>query len=107
MKEELKIKITVIRMARYDDLIEKYENPIEHACDMREGQVFIADGWKKPPLMCDSAWEVMSPFVKELSLGGGDFFDGWMKNPRSAMISCNDGFRPVSFLLEVIDENTD
>lgn len=31
------------------------------------------------------------------------FYDGWMKNERSAMISCNDGFRPVSFLIEVID----
>ena len=27
-----------------------------------------------------------------------------MKNPKSAMISCNDGFRPVSFLIEVIEE---
>ena len=37
--------ITVMKVARYDDLIEKYENPIEHACDMKEGQVFIANGW--------------------------------------------------------------
>ena len=34
-------------------------------------------------------------------------YDGWMKNPRSALISCNDGFRPVSFLLEALDENAD
>ena len=27
---------------------------------------------------------------------------GWMKNPMSAMISCNDGFRPFSFYIEVI-----
>ena len=27
-----------------------------------------------------------------------------MKNKRSAMISCNDGFRPVSFLIEVVEE---
>ena len=27
-----------------------------------------------------------------------------MKNPKSAMISCNDGFRPVSFLIEVIED---
>ena len=33
----------------------------------------------------------------------GNFFDGWMKNPYSAMISCNDGLRPVSFLLERCD----
>ena len=39
-----KIKITVMRKARYDDLIEKYENPIQHACDLQEGQVFICDG---------------------------------------------------------------
>lgn len=30
-----------------------------------------------------------------------------MKNPRSAMISCNDGFRPVSFLLEALDEEVE
>lgn len=27
-----------------------------------------------------------------------------MKNEKSAMISCNDGFRPVSFLIEALDE---
>ena len=48
-----KVRITVMRTARYDDLIERYENPIAHA--------------------------------------------------KSAMISCNDGFRPVSFLLEALD----
>ena len=52
--------------------------------------------------MCDSAWETMQAFVTELANGGGNFFDGWMKNPHSALISCNDGFRPVSFLLETI-----
>lgn len=36
--------------------------------------------------------------------GEGNFYDGWMKNPMSAMISCNDGFRPFSFYIEVIDE---
>ena len=59
------IKITVIRKARYDDLIEKYENPIEHACDMEEGQVFICNGWQKPEGFCESAWESVSPFVKQ------------------------------------------
>ncbi len=100
-----KVKITVMRKARYDDLIEKYENPIEHACDLEEGQVFICDGHKKPHGFCDSAWENLSPFVLTLACGGGDFFDGWMKEPKSAMISCNDGFRPVSFLLEAVEED--
>lgn len=100
-----KVKITVIRKANYPDLMEKYENPIQHACDMEEGQVWVANGWQKPEGFCDSAWESMSPFVKTLAEGGGDFYDGWMKDPKSAMISCNDGFRPVSFYLEALEEN--
>ena len=102
-----KCKITVMRMARYDYLMEQYENPIEHACDMQLGQVFIANGWQKPEGMCDSAWETISPFVMTLSHGGANFYDGWMKNPKSAMISCNDGFRPVSFLIEALGEDAD
>lgn len=97
-----KVRITVMRKASYPDLMEKYENPIEHACDVQEGQVFIANGWQKPENFCDSAWDSVSPFVMTLAHGGGDFYNGWMKNPKSAMISCNDGFRPVSFLLERI-----
>ncbi len=99
-----KVKITVMKTACYTDLIEKYENPIAHACDMKQGMVFIADGWIRPENMCESAWESMSPFVLTLACGGEDIYDGWMKNKRSAMISCNDGFRPVSFLLETIEE---
>ena len=44
----------------------------------------------------------MEKFVKKLADGDGNFFNGWMKNKYSAMISCNDGFRPVSFYLETI-----
>ena len=95
-----KVKITVARMARYDDLIAKYENPIEHACELREGQTFVSENAQRPQGFCDSAWDSVKPFVLTLACGGGDFYDGWMKNKPSAMISCNDGFRPVSFLLE-------
>ena len=99
-----KVRITVKKIACYKDLMEEYENPIEHACSMELGQVFIANGWEKPEGFCSSAWDSISPFVMALSCGAEDFYDGWMKNKRSAMISCNDGFRPVSFLLETIDK---
>lgn len=102
-----KVKITVMRTARYQDLIEQYENPITHACDMQEGQVFVANGWQQPDGFCDSAWESISPFVMTLAHGGENFYDGWMKNKKSAMISCNDGFRPVSFLLETLNEDAE
>lgn len=100
-----KIKITVVRKACYTDLMEKYENPIEHACDLNEGDVFIANGWERPDGFCVSAWESISPFVMTLAHGGKNFYDGWMRNPKSAMISCNDGFRPVSFLIEALEED--
>ena len=50
-----KVRITAIRKASYPDLMEQYENPIQHACDVAEGQVWIANGWAKPEGFCDSA----------------------------------------------------
>ena len=102
-----KCRITVMRKANYYDLSEKYENSIDHACDMEEGQVFIANGWEKPEGFCSSAWDTLSPFVLALGHGGGDFYDGWMKNKKSAMLSCNDGFRPVSFYVEALEEDAE
>ncbi len=96
------VRITVMRRACYEDLMALYENPIEHACDLREGQIFLSKDARCPEGLCQSAWETMAPFVLELAQGGGNFYDGWMKNPASAMISCNDGFRPVSFYLETV-----
>ena len=99
-----KVKITVMKMAHYDELIERFENPIEHACDLRLGQIFYSINGEKPVGICESAWQTMQEFVVALANGEGDFYDGWMKNPYSAMISCNDGFRPVSFLIEAVEE---
>ncbi len=98
------VRITAIRKTCYPDLMAKYENPIEHTCDVEEGMVWIAKGGRMPEGFCPSAWESMALFVQTLAQGGGNFFDGWMKDPHSAMISCNDGFRPVSFYLETINE---
>lgn len=100
----LKVRITAIRQTVYPDLIAQYENPIEHACDIRQGQQWISVNGKCPDGLCPSAWESMRSFVESLARGKGNFFDGWMKNPMSAMISCNDGFRPFSFYIEAIEE---
>ena len=102
-----KCKITVMKKTQYPDLMALYENPIEHACDLQVGQVFIANGFEKPQGLCESAWESISPYVRVLAHGGGDFFEGWMKNKKSAMISCSDGFRPVSFYIEAMQEDAD
>ena len=101
---EMKVRITAIRQTVYPDLMAKYENPIEHTCDVTEGQQWISVDGKLPEGMCPSAWSSMREFVESLARGEGNFFDGWMKNPMSAMISCNDGFRPFSFYIEAIDD---
>lgn len=100
------VRITALRKTEYPDLMAQYENPLEHSCDVVEGQVFLSVDGQPPQDFCPEAWRVMEPFVSTLAAGGGNFFDGWMKNPFSALISCNDGFRPVSFLLETVEPKT-
>ena len=72
------VRIIVRRICIHQDLIDLYENPIEHACGMKEGMVFVSRDAQKPEGMGDSAWRVMQPYVMTLACGGGDFFDGWM-----------------------------
>ena len=103
-----RVKITVLKTTLDRELAEEYGAEGLTACPMlREGQVFIANGWMKPEGLCDSAWSSLSPFVMTLAHGGENLYEGWMKNPRSAMISCNDGFRPVSFYIEALYEDAD
>ena len=100
----LKVRITAIRRSQYDDLIEKYENPLENPCDIVMGKTYVSENAQIPTGFCNNAWKCIENYVKILAEGGGNFFDGWMKNEKSAMVSCDDGFRPVSFLIEASDE---
>ena len=100
----MNVRITVLRQTEYKDLIAKYENAIEHTCDVMIGQQWVSIDGGMPEGMCPSAWDSIRPFAESLARGEGNFYDGWMQNPMSAMISCNDGFRPVSFYLEAISD---
>lgn len=99
------VKITAVGRTEYPELMARYENPIEHTCDVKVGDAWLSTDGEKPEGLCDSAWESMAFFVRTLAEGGGNFYDGWMRDPYSAMISCNDGFRPVSFYLETMEED--
>lgn len=99
------VRITAVRKACYPDLMAKYENPIEHTCDIKQGQQWISIHGERPDGLCLAAWTSMCKFVEALAKGNGNFYDGWMRNPMSAMISCNDGFRPYSFYIETIEEH--
>ena len=62
-----KVRITAIRQTVYSDLMDKYENPIEHTCDVREGQQWISEKGECPVGMCPSAWSV--PFCLVIHAG--------------------------------------
>ena len=95
------IRITVIRRSRYTDLMELYENQLEEECCMEVGKTYTINSLERPEGFCNVAWNILVPFIISLDKGT-EIFKGWMKNKESYMVSCNDGFRPVSYLLEVI-----
>lgn len=99
-----KVKITAVRRTCYPDLIEQYENPMENACEVEIGTVWVSENAQKPNGFCNAAWECIASFVKVLAEGGGGFYGDWMKDPHTAMLSCNDGFRPVSYYLEAVED---
>ena len=72
------VRIRAMRQTVYHDLMEKYENPIEHACDVREGDEWISVDGKRPEGLCPAAWESMREYVEALARGEGNFYDGWM-----------------------------
>ena len=111
-----KVRITAIRQTVYPDLMAKYENPIEHTCDVREGQQWISENGECPEGMCPSAWSSMREFVESLARGEGNFFakrsvspdgsydyyDGWMKNPMSAYTTENNPFSVISYRCSIL-----
>lgn len=88
-------------MEVYGDLIEKYENSIEPARDMGEGEVFIVNMLKKPENLCDSVWKTYS--------NCHDIILWWRKHlwDEKREISNNlmhDDFRPASFHIKAFNE---
>ena len=95
-------KITALKQTSYQDLIEEYELRQLNPCPIRVGSIFMTDGINKPIDLCDSAWETLLPFIKSL-IDNKPIFKDWMKDENKAIVSCNDGFRPMTFLIERID----
>lgn len=104
-----KVKITVLRTMFNEDLAKEYGVEGLKACPMMtEGQVFYAD-YAKPEGLCDEAWKAIYQYVFALSHGAGDglfYYGDWIKKPGVAIVSCNDGLRPVIFKLEATKEES-
>lgn len=100
-----KIKITVLKKVFHEELANLYERSSSNMCNMQEDMTFIVVDLNQPKGMCAGAWHSLYPYVFALANGTNKFFDGWLKEDNKAIVSCDDGIRPVSFLVEVLDEN--
>lgn len=97
-------KITVLKTHFDEELAKEYGAKGVGKCPAHEiGQVFFGD-FTKPDGFCDEAWKAIYQYVFALSHGSGVFYYGdWIDKPGVAIVSCNDGLRPVIFKVESTD----
>ena len=104
-----KVKITVLKTTLDEELAKEYGADGLKACPMmKEGQVFYAD-YAKPEGFCDEAWKAIYQYVFALAHGADAnlfYFGDWIRKKNVAIVSCNDGLRPVIFKLEATDEES-
>lgn len=97
------IRIKSMAQAHYPDLEAMYENPLLEPCSLKIGQEWISHDGTMPQGFCPSAWQSLYPYIFALASEADGLYDDWMKKPGTAMVSCSDGFRPMSFYLERIE----
>ena len=59
--------------------------------------------------MCDYAWACMRDFVLAIAQGAGYILGegNWLKEKDMAIVTCNDGIKPVVFKVERTDTDAD
>lgn len=101
-----KVRITILKTTFDSELAREYGAAGLGPCPMmKRGQVFYAD-YAKPDGFCDEAWKAIYQYVFALAHGSGKdlfYFGDWIREPGVAIVSCNDGLRPVIMNLEATD----
>ena len=87
-----KVKITILKREFYGDLVEKYI--------AKPG----VDRFPYENNFCISAWDILKGKVYSALQGGNFYWEGWMKDSKKIVVCCDDGVRPVVFLMEVFEE---
>lgn len=92
----VKCKIVVIKKVVYQDLYKKYTGKEGKICSVfDEGQEFIVTSPYRPPEnFCAWAWADIRPSIHSVYFGGA----------KSSVVCCTDGYRPVVFNVERIEE---
>ena len=102
-----KVKITILKTTLDKELASIYGIENLGVCPlMKKGEVYYAD-YAKPEGFCDEAWKAIYQYVFALAHGADKslfYYGDWIKEPGVAIVSCNDGLRPVIMKLETLDE---
>ena len=103
------VKITVVKRGYELDLAERFlANPQTGKCSVfHDGQEFMItkenyNNFQYENHFCVAAWDVIKNKVYAALQGGNFYWAGWMKDQRQQILCCDDGIRPVVFLLEQI-----
>ena len=97
------VKITVVKRGYELALAERFlANPQTGKCSVfHEGQEFLVTK-ENYNHFCTAAWDVIKSKVYAALQGGNFYWAGWMKDQQQQILCCDDGIRPVVFLLEQI-----
>ena len=97
-----KVKSTVVKRMSNPDLITQYGQGVAEVCDrFQDGQEFVLDRLNMPPGFCSWAWADIQRDAA-IVFNGGNL--SWVRQPGVAISCCTDGFRPVVFKVERIEE---
>jgi uncharacterized repeat protein (TIGR04076 family) len=97
-----RVRITVLRRSQNVDFLEKYADSVWEPCErLAEGKSFVSTRANIPHGFCSWAWADIQKYVLTLARGGN--FLGVKEG--TFVTCCTDGFRPVFFLVERMDDS--
>lgn len=97
------VRITVMKRLLLEDMVADSGATRWAACDrLSDGQEFISSDANMPVGFCSWAWVDIQKYVITLARGGN--FIG--SQPGRTVVCCSDGYRPVIFRLERLEETT-
>ncbi|MBU1049817.1 TIGR04076 family protein [Candidatus Bipolaricaulota bacterium] len=101
------VRISVAKRALYQDLVNEYVKrelfPGGFGLCSRfiEGQSYLVDWPAKPDgFPCDWAWADIQRAAAMIGFGADA---PWVNRPGTTVICCNDGLRPVTFVIERVE----
>ena len=106
MTQLANVKITVLKKAFYPEMADQYiiEGRDIGPCPLcEEGDSYVFKGSAEMPVgLCPWAWIDIYRTISAMASGATN--SSWNNKPNQEVVCCTDGVRPVTFLVERIEE---